>query len=98
MGAIQAAVATQVGAFSDWHVPAAILWTGIVTTALTAFGENMAMQSLSAAESTVIFSTEPLWGTAFAAVVLGEQVNYSSVHMCTVLYYGTVYFIGIHFI
>ena len=40
--------------------------SGIVTTALTAYGENFAMKFLSASESTVIYSTEPLWGTAFA--------------------------------
>ena len=86
-----------------------MVWTGVVTTALTAFGENYAMKSLSAAESTVrptrpslpppsfltalpppllpvppctlhpplqvIYSTEPLWGTAFAAVALHEHVG-----------------------
>ena len=40
------------------QVIAAIAWTGVVTTALTAYGENYAMRSLSAAESTVIYSTE----------------------------------------
>lgn len=62
-------------ALNDWHVLAAIGWTGIVTTALTAYGENYAMKSLSASESTVIYSTEPLWGTAFAAAALGETVG-----------------------
>ena len=66
---------SQVAQVGDWHVALAILWTGIVTTALTSFGENYAMKSLSSAETTVIFSTEPLWGTAFAAVVLGESVG-----------------------
>lgn len=65
----------QLGAFSDWKVAAAIAWTGIVTTALTAYGENYSMKFLSASESTVIYSTEPLWGTAFAAVALGETVG-----------------------
>jgi len=70
-----AAVQTQLQQVSDWHVALAILWTGIVTTALTSYGENIAMKSLSSAETTVIFSTEPLWGTAFAAVALGESVG-----------------------
>ena len=60
---------------NDWKVIAAIAWTGIVTTALTAYGENYSMKSLSASESTIIYSTEPLWGTAFAAVALGETVG-----------------------
>lgn len=66
---------SQLAHLSDWHVALAILWTGIMTTAITSYGENMAMKSLSSAETTVIFSTEPLWGTAFAAVALGETVG-----------------------
>ena len=46
---------------SDWHVLASVLWTGFVTTALTSYGENYAMKTLSSAETTVIFSTEPWW-------------------------------------
>jgi drug/metabolite transporter (DMT)-like permease len=68
-------VQEQLAGMRDWKVIAAIAWTGVVTTALTAYGENYAMKSLSAAESTVIYSTEPLWGTAFAAVALGEHVG-----------------------
>jgi len=63
---------------SDWKVSAAIAWTGIVTTALTSYGENIAMKRLSASESTIIYSTEPLWGTAFAAVALGEEVGFNT--------------------
>jgi drug/metabolite transporter (DMT)-like permease len=63
---------------SDWHVAAALLWTGVVTTALTVAMETLALRRLSAAESTVIFSTEPLWGTAFAAALLGEQAGWNT--------------------
>jgi drug/metabolite transporter (DMT)-like permease len=73
--ALHLAIQSQIDAFSDWRVPVAIGWTGIVTTALTIFGENIAMKKLTAVEGTVIYSTEPLWGTAFAAVSLGEQVG-----------------------
>jgi drug/metabolite transporter (DMT)-like permease len=73
--AISATIATQMQGFMHWQVIVAILWTGVVTTALTSFGENIAMKKLSAAESTVIYSTEPLWGTAFAAVALGEHIG-----------------------
>lgn len=52
-----------------------IVWTGVVTTALTTYGENFSMKYLSSAETTVIFSTEPLFGTAFAALTLGEYVG-----------------------
>ena len=52
-----------------------LFWTGCITTALTIYMESTALKSLSAAETTLILSTEPLWGTAFAAAVLGEQVG-----------------------
>ena len=52
-----------------------LFWTGVVTTALTIYMETLAMKTLSAAETTLIFSTEPLWGTAFAALVMGEQLG-----------------------
>merc|ERR1711935_276515 len=52
-----------------------LFWTGLITTALTIYMENLALESLSAAETTLIFSTEPLWGTAFAVAVMGEQIG-----------------------
>lgn len=35
----------------------------------------MALTKLTAAEATLIFSTEPLWGAAFAYAVLGEKLG-----------------------
>jgi drug/metabolite transporter (DMT)-like permease len=35
--------------------------------------ETLALKTLSAADTTLIFSTEPLWGAAFASVVMGEH-------------------------
>lgn len=59
-------------------VPISLLWTGLMTTALTVFGETLAMKKVSAAESTIILSTEPIWGTAFAAILLGETVGWNT--------------------
>ena len=59
-------------------IPITILWTGIVTTALTVYGETLALQKISAAESTIILSTQPIWGTAFASVLLGEAVGWNT--------------------
>lgn len=59
-------------------VPISLLWTGLVTTSLTVFGETVAMKEVSAAESTVILSTEPIWGTAFAACLLGERIGWNT--------------------
>jgi drug/metabolite transporter (DMT)-like permease len=58
---------------SDPMILAAIVWTGVITTALTVYMETLALKTLSAADTTLIFSTEPLWAAAFASVVMGEQ-------------------------
>jgi drug/metabolite transporter (DMT)-like permease len=62
----------------DPWIVAAFLYTGCVTTALTAYMETVALKTLSAAELTLIFSTEPVWGSVTAAVVLGETFGASS--------------------
>lgn len=56
------------------HLPvlAALLWTGIVTTAGCSFAEAAALAEISSAEATVIFATEPLWGALFARQMVGE--------------------------
>lgn len=51
----------------------AILWTGLITTALTVAMETFALKTLSAAEATMIFSTEPIFGGICASYVLHEQ-------------------------
>jgi len=57
---------------SDPSILGALCWTGLVTTAFTVYLETLALKTLSAAETTMIFSTEPLFGASFAAVVMGE--------------------------
>lgn len=65
---------TQIMAWlMDPMILAALLWTGAITTALTVYMETLALKTLSAADTTLIFSTEPLWGAAFASVVMGEH-------------------------
>jgi drug/metabolite transporter (DMT)-like permease len=51
---------------------AALLWTGVVTTAGTVLLETLSLSSLSASEATLLFSTEPLWGSAVAFAAMGE--------------------------
>lgn len=58
---------------SNPTVAFSLVWTGLVTTALTIYMETLALKTLSAAETTLIFSTEPVSGAAFAALVLGER-------------------------
>jgi len=52
-----------------------IAWTGVGTTAGCALVEAAALGELSSSEATVVFSTEPLWGAAFAFVMLGEVLG-----------------------
>lgn len=59
----------------DPKILLALFWTGCITTALTVYMETLALKTLSAAETTLIFSTEPLWGAACASVVMGEQLG-----------------------
>lgn len=61
--------------FTDPSILISLFWTGCITTALTIYMETLALESLSAADTTLIFSTEPLWGTAFAVAVCGEQMG-----------------------
>ena len=51
----------------------AVLWTGIVTTALNRFIETTALGKMKSAEASVILATEPLWASLFAALWLGED-------------------------
>ena len=74
-----------------------LFWTGCITTALTVYMENLALESLSAAETTLIFSTEPLWGTAFAVAVMGEQLGVNSAVGAGLILMACVYSnLGVH--
>ena len=57
----------------------ALLWTGVMTTAVSVYMETLALKTLSAAETTMIFLTEPVFGASFAAVFLGENFGMETV-------------------
>ena len=69
---------TVIPSSGSLSVPLGLLWTGFVTTSLTVFAETLAMEKVSAAESSLILATEPIWGTAFAAVVLRETIGWNT--------------------
>jgi len=56
-------------AFAQPEVSIAVVWTGLVTTALTVFLQTTSVSKLSSSEATVLISTEPIWGAAFANIV-----------------------------
>lgn len=76
---------------SDPMILASLVWTGCITTALTVYMETIALKTLSAAETTLIFSTEPLWGTAFAAAVMGEQLGPAAAAGAALILSGCVF-------
>jgi drug/metabolite transporter (DMT)-like permease len=51
----------------------AVLWTGVITTAVNRFVETTALGKVTSAEASVILATEPLWAALFAALWLGES-------------------------
>ncbi len=65
--------------FTNPILLAPILWTGIVTTALCKYMETVAIKSLAAAETTLFLSTEPVSGSLFAAVLMGERFGLNAV-------------------
>jgi len=82
--AIALSIFSEVGSIpstvlSDPTIFFSLLWCGIITTALTVYLETVALKTLSAAETTIIFSTEPLWGTACAVALMGEILELNSV-------------------
>uniref|UniRef100_A0A7S2V1R2 EamA domain-containing protein n=1 Tax=Fibrocapsa japonica TaxID=94617 RepID=A0A7S2V1R2_9STRA len=61
--------------FSQPHVPAALLWTGLVSTAAAVFLETLALKTISATEVTILMTTIPLWSATFAHFTLGEVLT-----------------------
>ena len=61
----------------DWHsVPwFLVAYTGVVTTAFALYAETVALKYIPSEKASVIYTTEPLWGAAFAYVLLGERMG-----------------------
>lgn len=57
----------------------AVLYAGVVTTALTVWLSNEALRKVSASELAVLLSTEPIWAAAFSAMLLGEHMGSQAV-------------------
>lgn len=58
-------------------VAMAVVWTGLFSTSLNFFIENMALGKVSSGEASVILATEPLWAAVFAAALLGESFGWN---------------------
>eukprot|EP00540_Astrosyne_radiata_P023416 CAMPEP_0116847394 /NCGR_PEP_ID=MMETSP0418-20121206/14408_1 /TAXON_ID=1158023 /ORGANISM="Astrosyne radiata, Strain 13vi08-1A" /LENGTH=431 /DNA_ID=CAMNT_0004478831 /DNA_START=395 /DNA_END=1690 /DNA_ORIENTATION=+ len=75
---------------SNFSILGALFWTGIVTTAITVYMESVALRTLSAAETTLIFSTEPMWGAFFATLIMGERLGVSALAGAVLIVAGCV--------
>merc|ERR1711972_633461 len=52
-----------------------ILWTGLITTALSLLVESVAFRYVDASSASVIFTTEPLWAAIFAVWLISEPFS-----------------------
>ena len=64
-----------ISALCDWKVICGLLYSGIFTTAFTSYVEQRVIRVLTAAETTLIYTLEPLFATAFAAYFLKEHLT-----------------------
>lgn len=60
---------------ADGKMDLALAWVSLVSTALILYLETVALSVLSSSESAVVFSSEPLWGTLFASLLLSEPIT-----------------------
>jgi len=63
---------------SDPKVAGSLLWTGVMTTALTRLGETKALSGISSSEASVLMTTEPIWAALWGSVLMGEVVGQSA--------------------
>ena len=68
-----------ISALCDWKVICGLLYSGIFTTAFTSYVEQRVIRVLTAAETTLIYTLEPLFATAFAAFFLKEHLTSGTV-------------------
>lgn len=66
------------GYMIEGHRIATILWTGIVTTVFAIFLEGIALQTASATDAAIAFSSEPVWASLFGFLLLGEKLGMNS--------------------
>lgn len=64
---------------SDFKLDLALLWIGLASTALILVLETIALGVLPSSETAVVFSSEPLWGTLFATLMIHEAVTRDTV-------------------
>ena len=66
---------TVAGLAASWTVPAALLWAGTITSALTIYGQMLVFAKLPAVDASVLLTTEPLWAALSAVVLLNAHLG-----------------------
>ena len=59
----------------DPFIIGALLWTGLMSTALALYLETVSLKVVSATELTLLMTTTSLWGASFAWVTIGEVLS-----------------------
>ena len=74
----------------DPFIVGALLWTGLISTALALYLETVALKVVSATELTLLMTTISLWGAAFAYVTMGEVLTWEAMIGGTLILAGCV--------
>jgi drug/metabolite transporter (DMT)-like permease len=56
---------------------AAILWTGMITSAYTIWAQSYGQRRINPIDSNLIYTTQPLFSSLFAYGLLGEKLGVS---------------------
>uniref|UniRef100_A0A7S3KZR1 EamA domain-containing protein n=1 Tax=Amphora coffeiformis TaxID=265554 RepID=A0A7S3KZR1_9STRA len=76
---------------SDPATVAMLFWTGVIASAFSVYLESVALKTLTAAETTLLLSTEPLWGALWASLFLGEHLGLDTLSGGLLILAGCLY-------
>merc|ERR1719478_779648 len=57
------------------QIAAAVAFSGVIATSLTIWLQSIVFSRLPAMEASIILTSEPLWATLFAVLLVGEHVG-----------------------
>jgi len=63
------------GVLAQWAVPGAVLYTGVISTALTIWLQALVFAKLPAVDASIMITTEPLWAALCAVLLLGDTLT-----------------------
>jgi drug/metabolite transporter (DMT)-like permease len=75
LGHLELSIDQFVQWMGDPFILGALMWTGLISTALALYLETVALKVVSATELTLLMTTTSLWGASFAYVTIGETLS-----------------------